>query len=69
MPAGGCLARPDAFCARAGILCLEGWRQGGGALRYGRGVGGAALWTGAGVWRRYWGDGRAARMEVVAYLR
>lgn len=57
MPAGGYLARPDAYCARAGILCLE------------HGVGGAALWAGAGVWRRYWGDGRATRMEVAAYLR
>lgn len=42
MPAGGYLARLGAFRAQAGILCLEGWRQGGGALRYGRGVGGAA---------------------------
>lgn len=41
MPAGGYLARPDAFCARAGILCLEG-EAGGGALRYGRGAGSAA---------------------------
>lgn len=56
------------FCARAGILCLEG-EAGGGALRYGYGSGGAALWAGAGVRRRYWGDGRATRMEVAAYLR
>lgn len=58
MPAGGgYLARLGAFRAQAGILCL------------GREVGGAALWTGAGVRRRCWGDWRATRMEVAAYLR
>lgn len=58
MPAGGgYLARLDALRVWSGLLCLE------------CGVGGAVLWAGAGVRRRYWGDGHAALMEVAAYLR
>ena len=57
MPAGGLSGPPGRVCARAGILCLE------------HGTSGAALWAGAEVRRRCWGDGRAARMEVTAYLR
>lgn len=68
MPAGGYLARLDALRVWPGYFCLE---HGAGVPRSGRvpGYGGDTRATGAEVRRRYWGDGRAARMEVTAYLR